>query len=235
MSGQDAMRLDETESLLRMGMERYTLFHDALGAAQAYALASQTLAGVSDNAFNGVRQSIDAEHDALTKSQVADREQLLASVMQLRNDLPDLPLKPLDEPVANQDNGAWARIVRALRGVIQIQRDNGAPIDIADARIARELVALDLAQAQASLLAWDDNGCAAALKRANEGLVAQFDPQSTAVQRAREQLGTMSDQLKPAIPVKLGAALGELRNLRAVHALKTESGNNTAAPAGTKP
>jgi uroporphyrin-III C-methyltransferase len=235
LSGQDAMRLDETESLLRMGTERYTLFHDAQGAAQAYALASQTLAGVNDNAFNGVRQSIDAEHDALVKSQVADREQLLGTVMQLRNDLPTLPLKPLDEPVANQDNGAWARIVRALHSVIQIQRDNGAPIDIADARIARELVALDLAQAQASLLAWDDNGCAAALKRADAGLATQFDPQSTVVQHAREQLGTMSDQLKPAIPVKLGAALSELRNLRAVHALKSDSANNAAPPAGNKP
>jgi uroporphyrin-III C-methyltransferase len=235
LSGQDAMRLDETESLLRMGTERYTLFHDAQGAAQAYALASQTLAGVNDNAFNGVRQSIDAEHDALVKSQVADREQLLDTLMQLRNDLPNLPLKPLDEPVTSQDSGAWARIVRALHSVIQIQRDNGAPIDIADARIARELVALDLAQAQASLLAWDDNACAAALKRADAGLATQFDPQSTAVQQARQQLATMGDQLKPAIPVKLGGALSELRNLRAVHTLKPDSGSSTASPAGTKP
>ena len=235
LSGQDAMRLDETESLLRMGTERYTLFHDAQGAAQAYALASQTLAGVNDNAFNGVRQSIDAEHDALVKSQVADRERLLDTVMQLRNDLPNLPLKPLDEPVTNQNNGVWARIVRALHSVIQIQRDNGAPVDIADARIARELIALDLAQAQASLLAWDDDGCTAALKRADAGLATQFDPQSAAVQQAREHLATMSTQLKPAIPVKLGSALSELRNLRAVHALKPDSGSSAAAPAGSKP
>ena len=38
LSGHDAMLLDETESLLRMGAERYTLFHDAQGAAAAYAL-----------------------------------------------------------------------------------------------------------------------------------------------------------------------------------------------------
>jgi uroporphyrin-3 C-methyltransferase len=234
LSGQDAMRLDETEALLRMGAERYTLFHDAQGAAQAYALAAQTLAAVSDSAFNGVRQSIDAEHEALLKSQSAGREQGLDTVMQLRDDLPNLPLKPLDEPAAGEDNGVWARIRHALYSVIQIQRDNGAPIDIADARIAREMVALDLAQAQAALIAWDDNACSAALKRADAGLAAQFDVQSAAVQQARERIATLSGQLKPAIPVQLGAALSELRNLRAVHVLKPDA-EATAPSTGTKP
>ncbi|GFZ91659.1 uroporphyrinogen-III C-methyltransferase [Dyella caseinilytica] len=234
LSGQDAMRLDETEALLRMGTERYTLFHDAQGAAQAYALAEQTLAAVNDNAFNGVRQSIDAEHDALLKSQPSDREPLLDTVVQLRNDLPNLPLKPLDEPATTESNGMWARIRHALFSVIQIQRDNGAPIDIADARIARDMVALDLAQAQAALIAWDNDACSAALKRADAGLAAQFDLQSPAVQQARERIAKLGDQLKPAIPVTLGAALSELRNLRAVHALKPSA--DTSAPAGeTKP
>ena len=235
LSSQDAMRLDETESLLRMGAERYTLFHDAQGAAKAFDLAGQALAGVSDTAFNGVLQSIDAEREALLKSQPVDRQQLLDSVVQLRNDLPTLPLKPLDEPATTAENsGVWARIRRALYSVIQIQRDNGAPIDTADARIARELVALNLAQAQAALLAWDEDACAAALKRADAGLAAQFDPQSPAVQQARERIATLSSQLKPAIPVQLGGALSELRNLRAVHVLKPDTANNTPAP-GTKP
>jgi uroporphyrin-3 C-methyltransferase len=234
LSGQDAMRLDETEALLRMGTERYTLFHDAQGAAQAFALASQTLAAVNDNAFNGVLQSIDAEHEALVKSQSGDRQQMLDAVVQWRNDLPTLPLKPLDEPTTSDSNGFWARIRHALYSVIQIQRDNGAPIDIADARIARDMVALDLAQAQAALIAWDDNACSAALKRADAGLAAQFDVQSPAVQQVRERIATLSGQLKPAIPVQLGAALSELRNLRAVHALKPDA-ENAAPAAGTKP
>ncbi|QAU24195.1 hypothetical protein EO087_09510 [Dyella sp. M7H15-1] len=233
LSSQDAMRLDETEALLRMGAERNTLFHDTQGAAQAYALASQTLAAVSDSAFNDVRQSIDAEHEALVKSQSGDRQQMLDSVMQLRNDLPGLPLKPLDQP-SSGNNGLWARIRHALSSVIQIQRDNGTPIDIGDARIAREMVALDLAQAQAALIAWDDDACASALKRADAGLAAQFDPSSPTVQQARDRIATLSGQLKPAMPMKLGAALSELRNLRAVHVLKPKT--DTATPAaGTKP
>jgi len=233
LSGQDAMRLDETESLLRMGAERYRLFHDAQGAAQAFALAGQTLAEVNDNAFKGVQQGIEAEHEALVKSQSTDPQTLIDGVMQLRNDLAALPPKPLDEPAAQENQGMWARIRRALYGVIQIHRDNGAPVDIADARIAREMVALDLAQAQAGLLAWDDSASAQALHRADAGLAAQFDTQSPAVQQSRQRIAALLAQLKPATPVQLGAALSELRNLRAVHALKPDSGN-TAPAAGNK-
>lgn len=234
LSGQDAMRLDETESLLRMGAERYTLFHDAQGAAHAFALASQTLAGVNDNAFHGVQQSIDAEHEALVKSQAADPQQQLDAVMQLRGELPHLPLKPLNVSTTQEAGGVWARIRRALFSVIQIRRDNGAPLDIADARIARELVALDLAQAQAALLAWDNDASAAALKRADAELAAQFDLQSPTVQQARQRIAALVSHLKPAIPVQLGGALSELRNVRAVHALKPDSDRATP-PAGAKP
>ncbi|GLQ98474.1 uroporphyrinogen-III C-methyltransferase [Dyella mobilis] len=236
LSGQDAMRLDETESLLRMGTERYTLFHDAQGAAQAYALASQTLAGVTDSAFGGVRQSIDAEHEALMKSQPADRQQLLDAVVQLRGDLPQWPLKPLDEPATAQTDGIWARLRRAFRSVITIQHDqgNGQLADIADARLVREMTALELAQAQAALMAWDDDAAIAALKRADASLTAQFDPQSASVQQAHQGIAALIARITPAMPVKLGGALGELRNLRAVHVLKP--GADTTAPAaGTKP
>jgi uroporphyrin-3 C-methyltransferase len=238
LSGQDAMRLDETESLLRMGAERYNLFHDAQGAAQAFALANQTLAGVTDDAFKAVQQGIDAEHEALVKSQAFDPAQQLDSVMQLRNDVPNLPLKPLDEPAAQPNESAWSRIWRALRGVVQIHRDNGAPIDVADARIARELMALDLAQAQAALLAWDQGAATASLQRADAGLTAQFDAQSPAVQQAHQRIAALLAQLKPVVPVKLGAALSELRNLRAVHTLKPSADNlpaSSTSASGAKP
>jgi uroporphyrin-3 C-methyltransferase len=235
LSGQDAMRLDETESLLRMGTERYTLFHDAQGAAQAYGLASQTLAGVNDSAFNGVRESIDAEHEALMKSQPGDRQRALDAVVQLRGGLAQWPLKPLDETATGNSDGFWGRLGRALHGVITIQHDNGDGqlTDIADARIVREMTALDLAQAQAALMTWDDDAAMAALKRADASVLAQFDPQSPQVQQAHQQIVSLIGQITPATPVKLGGALSELRNLRAVHALKPDT---TSAPTGgTKP
>jgi uroporphyrin-3 C-methyltransferase len=236
LSGHDAMLLDETESLLRMARQRYELFHDAQGAIAAYALADQSLAAVNDGAFSGLRQSINAEREALANSQPQSLAAELASVQQLRGGLAALPLKPLDRPAAAQGDSVWARIRRALGSVISVQRDNGAPLAVADARLTRQLVALDLAQAQAALLGYDNAAAVAALQRVDASLAAQFDPADPAVRQARAGLATLIGGLRPVQPVQLGAALTELRNLRAVHALKpVETAPAHAASSGARP
>ena len=227
LSGHDTMLLDDTESLLRMGRQRYELFHDARGAAAAYALAGQTLAAVDDQAFAGLRQGIEAERNALLQSAPASRDAMLASLAQLRADVVKLPLKPLDSDAA-PDQGAWARVGRALSSVISIRRDNGAPLAVADAGLVRELLGLDLAQAQAAVLARDIDAAQAALKRADASLAVRFDAQAADVKQARARIATLLGQIKPAAPVQLGAALDELRNLRSVHAL---AGSNASSPA----
>lgn len=228
LSAHDAALLDETESLLRMAKERYELFHDAQGAAAAYALAAQTLAAVSDGAFAGLRQNVEAERRALLASQPAGQAEALTRLVALRGALPGLPLRPLDAPAGAASTSTWSRIGRALAGVVSVQRDNGAPLAVADARFARELVALDLAQAQAALLAHDPKAFAAALQRADAGLAGQFDDNAEAVQQARATLRQLANALPDNAPVQLGAALAELRNLRAVHAL-----SNGPAPAAS--
>jgi uroporphyrin-3 C-methyltransferase len=233
LSGHDAMLLDETDSLLRMGAERYTLFHDAQAAAAAYGLADQTLAAVNDGAFSGVRQNIQAEREALLKSQPASQAGALQQLQQLRGAMDSLPLKPLDAPATGQATDGWSRIRHALASVVSVRRDNGAPLAVADARFARELVALDLAQAQAALLAHDSKGYAAALKRIETSLTSQFDDGAAAVKQARDTVKQLADQLPAKAPVQLGAALTELRNLRAVHALAPAGALSTPAPAAS--
>jgi uroporphyrin-3 C-methyltransferase len=232
LSGRDGMLLDETESLLRMAGERYTLFHDAQGAAAAYALADQTLAAVNDGAFSGLRQSIDAEREALAKSQPASQASMLQQLVALRGDIAGLPLKPLDGGRAPATD-AWSRIGHALAGVISVKRDDGAPLAVADARFARDLAALDLAQAQAALLAYDSKACAAALQRVDGALASQFDGRAPAVQQARATLKRLAGQLPTSTPVQLGAALAELRNLRAVHAVSPAAAPASAGSAAT--
>jgi len=230
LSGHDGMLLDETESLLRMAKERYALFHDAQGAAAAYALADQTLAAVNDGAFSGLRQSLNAEREALVKSQPAAQAAALDAFSQLRAATAELPLKPLDTTAAGATPDTWTRVRHALTDVIRVQRVNSAPLAVADARFARELAALDLAQAQSALLAYDSAAYAAALKRADANLATQFDTQAPAVQQARTKIGTLAAQLPPSAPVELGAALAELHNLRSVHALKPASAADAAKP-----
>lgn len=240
LSGHDAMLLDETESLLRMAGERYTLFHDAQAAAAAYALADQTLAAVNDGAFSGVRQSISAERDALAKSQPASQAGALQQLTVLRGTLATLPLKPLDNPNTTQTPDTWSRISHALAGVISVQRDNGAPLAVADARFARELAELELAQAQVALMAYDAPAYAAALQRVDAALTSQFDGSAADVQQAHATIRQLAAALPVHPPVQLGAALSELRNLRAVHALKADTApataSSTAKPAaGVRP
>ena len=231
LSGHNAMLMDETDSLLRMGAERYTLFHDAQGAAAAYGLADQTLAAVNDGAFTGVRQSIQTERAALLKSQPTSQASALQQLQALRGAVDQLPLKPLDSAGAGQATNAWSRIRRALGSVVSVRRDSGAPLAVADARFARELAALDLAQAQAALLAHDSEGYAAALQRVATSLASQFDDSAATVQQARETLKQLQSQLRAELPVQLGAALTELRNLRAVHALAPAEAASAPAPA----
>ncbi len=233
LSGRDGMLLDETESLLRMAGERYTLFHDAQGAAAAYALADQALAAVNDGAFSGLRQSVNAEREALARSQPASQAGALQQLVGLRGEVAELPLKPLDRHAAEATD-AWSRIRRALASVVSVQRDNGAPLAVADARFARELAALDLAQAQAALLAYDGKGYAAALQRVDAALASQFDSHAPAVQQARETLKRLASQLPANAPVQLGAALSELRNLRAMHALSPAPASS-AVTGGARP
>lgn len=232
LSGHDAMLLDETESLLRMGKERYDLFHDAAGAAAAYALADQALSAVDDGAFSGLRQSVAAEREALEQGARVHPDATLQQLQQLRGGLGALPLKRLDAPANATADSVWARIGHALASVVSIQRDDGAPLAVADARLTRELVALDLAHAEAALLAHDAQGYRAALQRADAGLAAQFDGNDVAVKQARATLADLLKAAQPTRPVQLGAALTELRNLRAVHALKP---GPTPTPAGAKP
>ncbi|WP_458070169.1 uroporphyrinogen-III C-methyltransferase [Rhodanobacter sp. BL-MT-08] len=234
LSGQDATLLDETESLLRMADERYTLFHDAQGAAAAYTLADQTLAGVNDATFVGLRQSITAERDALAKSQPASQASALQQLTELRGDLATLPLKTLDSTSSNDPSQTvWQRIKQALASVVSVQRSNGAPLAVADARFARELASLDLAQAQTALLAYDANAYAAALQRVDVALSSQFDESNPDVQQARVTLKQLGAALPPSAPVHLGAALTELRNLRTVHALKPDATGTAPAPSAS--
>ena len=115
--------------------------------------------------------------------------------------------------------------------MVSVRRDNGAPLAVADARFARELAALDLAQAQADLLAHDGIAYAAALQRVQASLTSQFDGDANSVQQARAALKKLQEQRPADSAVELGAALRELRNLRAVHALAPAPAQSAAKPA----
>lgn len=223
MGGRDSLLLDDAELLLRAGQQRYTLFHDAASALQAYTLAEQVLAQVQDPAFAPVRASVANERAALAAAMPPPRQQALDALDALRAQLPSLPLAaPEVGDSANSHPGIWSHLWHAFSGILRIERDESAPLPAADARFARELGELDLAQAQASLLTFDDAGYRAALQRVEATLAARFDDGSQDVQHARAEVLALLAAQPPSSPApQLGGALAQLRDLRATHALQT--------------
>jgi uroporphyrin-3 C-methyltransferase len=220
LSGHDALVLNEAELLLSLGGERYALFHDAGAAVAAYRLADTALSEVEDAAFSTVRQSVEAEIGALNALQANDPAPLSIRLAQLRAQMPQLPAGtrlPSPAPAAEE-----SRLWRVLAAFVQVHHgeDVQASPGLRDAGLARSLATLDLRDAEAALLARDDAHYQAALLSARSQLSA-FDASAPAVVAAHAELDTLAQAvLAPPPPPLFGAALRELRNLRATHALR---------------
>lgn len=221
LSGHDTLALDEAESLLALGGERYRLFHDASAAIVAYRLADSALAGVDDAAFSTVRQSISGEIAALGGLDVADPAALSATLQRLCTQLsqwPEPARAPASAPTAAKPSG----LTGLFDAFVQVRHDDAAPSQalLRGGAIARDLIELDLRAAQAAALARDATGYHSALADARVQIAATFDAQTPAVAAALRELDALDKMdLAPAPPAVLGAALKELRNLRATHAL----------------
>jgi uroporphyrin-3 C-methyltransferase len=180
-----------------------------------------------------VRSSIANERATLTAAAVPARAHALDELASLRTQASSLPLAASGQvPRGEPDSGFLARTWHALSGILRVERDS-APVPAADARIAHELLALDLAQAQSALLAFDEAGFRAAGQRADELLAARFDADAPGVRTARTRLQALLGAHGAATAPQLGGALAQLRALRASHAV--QSIVPTAATSAAKP
>jgi uroporphyrin-3 C-methyltransferase len=218
-SAQDSVLLDDAEMLLRTGAQRYELFHDGSGALKAYSQAIEVLAQVQNPAYAPVRASATTERDALAAVAPPSRQSALDTLSALRGKVASLPLASAETAAsassAPQKPGFWSRVGHAFGGIVKVSRDNGKAVPLADARFARQALALDLAQAQEALLAFDDATYRAALQRADTALAAQFDDSDSGVKDASAQIANLLAQRGGGVPPKLGGALAQLQSLRA--------------------
>lgn len=234
-SGHDGMLLDDAEMLLQLASQRYDVLHDAVGADRALALAAQAMAGVRDASYASVRQAIAGEREALAAVQPVNQQADLDTLTALRAAWPTLPLKPLDT-AAPANTGVWQRVWGSVSGMVRIRRDDAT--ELSDARVARQLAVLDLATAQAALLDHDQAAAHAALARVAAALARDLDPAAPAVERADANLDHLlsATGATAAEPVRLGAALAELRNVRGVQAIApTPAASVPRAAAGATP
>ncbi len=216
LSGRDALARNEAEFLLQLGGERLQLFHDAEAALAAYRLADSALASTEDPVFAQVRATIGAEIDALAASRPQQTQAGLAALERLRARLSLLP-PPRPAPVAEvSGQSRWRalfdRFVSVRREASAAQVRGSGPLD-------RSLIALDLREAEAALLARDRDAWSRTLASARSGIVAAFDGDAPSTREVLGELDRLAaTPLAPTIP-ELGAALRELRNLRVMRAL----------------
>jgi uroporphyrin-3 C-methyltransferase len=218
-SAQDTVRLNDAEMLLRTGAQRYELFRDSSGALKAYSQAIEVLAQVQNPAYAPVRASATTERDALAAAAPPSRQAALDTLSTLRGKVASLPLAsrestaPASAPP--QKPGFWSRVGSALGGIVKVSHDDDKAVPLTDAGFARQTLALDLAQAQEALLAFDDATCRAALQRADDALAAQFDSSDAGVKDASAQVKNLLAQHGGGPPPRLGGALAQLQSLRA--------------------
>ena len=220
-SAQDTVLLNDAEMLLRTGAQRYDLFHDTSGALKAYTQAIDVLAQVQNPAYSPVRASATTERDALAAIAPPSRQAALDTLSTLRGKVPSLPLASEETAApastSPQKPGFWSRVGNAFSGIVKVSRDDGNAAPLTDARFARQSLALDLAQAQEALLAFDDATYRGALQRADTALTAQFDGNDAGVKEAGAQITNLLAQHGGGPAPKLGGALAQLQSLRASH------------------
>ena len=222
LSGHDSLLLNEAELLLVLGGERYRLFHDPAPALSAYRLADAALVETNNAAFSTIRQSISAEIAALGAATTFNAGAIEEQLGQLRARLAQLPVAPDAALREAEPASRWAQIFGQF---VRVSRDDETRALLArsDPLLARALLDASLRDAQAALLLRDTTPFRRAVDTARAQLAQAFDARSADVGAALASLDALGKvELAPPAPEVLGAALKELRNLRATQALRPE-------------
>ncbi len=227
LSGRDALARNEAEFLLQQAQVRLQLFHDAESAMLAYRLADSALAAAEDPVFASVRDTIHAELAALEASKPQQVQAGLATLERVRTQLASLPPASV---ATGPDAAAPSRWREFIDQFVRIRHDDEAVRARGSAPLDRALIALDLREAEAALLAREPAAYKAALARAQEGIEAGFDSAAAPTRAALDALARLAAApLAPSIP-ELGSALKELRNLRVTRALAQPPAAGPATP-----
>lgn len=218
--GIDAVRLAESDFLLRLGEEKLRLFGDVGGAKVAFELADAQLAEVSDPRATSVRQTLALERDALAAVATADLPVLLGRLDGLADAVARWPLRGRDGTASTRSDaepGYWQRALNSLDRYFRVRRVDPAE-SAAGGPLLRERIALDLSRARLLLLRGEGVLALRAIEAVRATLQAEFDASDEGVRRALAILDEVrASPLVPALPT-LGESRRELARLRGLDA-----------------
>ena len=208
--GAQALRLDEAELLLTLGLQRLQLAADLDGARRAYALAAGVLDGVDNPGFLNLRQTLTQERAALDALNADPRRTALQRLDALAEKLPDPAVLP--RALTPSANAPWWD--RVLARLVSVRRTDAPTALASDDRSAGDVaLQLELTLARTAIERRDVTALRAALERADAWLLRLWpaSPQRRALQN---ELKTLRDApLALDIPT-LGSTLEQMRAQR---------------------
>lgn len=216
--GDHALRLDEAELLLALGLQRLQLAGDAAAALRAYALAEHALAGLDDPAYISLRQTLAQELAALRALPEDPRLRAAGELDALEAALDSLPLAtpaPQTEP-----SGIGRLISRLIEVRPSGEADLLAP---ADRDLGLTALRLELALARGALERRDRSGFDAALTRILAWLPRLYPPSPARDERLQRLQALRGRALELDLPV-LGSTLEQLRRQRDSRGTRRENG-----------
>jgi uroporphyrin-3 C-methyltransferase len=234
--GAQAMLLDEAEFLLLTGEERASLFNDPASAIRAFALADSALASLDEPIYATVRPTIAAEIASLRRLPADRRAPLRASLSRVESELRQLPTTG----DAGDKGADKSRIAELLGQLVTVRRLDEAGAALTPlARAARmDTIGLQLRLALSAYESGDHPGFVNGINAAVAMAEPLFDDDNQPAQAALSQLRELSAAAAPIEMPALGAALAELRGLRAMRRIgggsateRLSAAERSAAPA----
>ena len=238
--GVDAVRLVEADFLLRLGEERLRLFGDIAGARDAFQLADEQLAQISDPRATSVRQTLALERDALAAIAIADLPVILGRLDGVAAQVNAWPLRGRSDAPAAAGGAAaapgwWSRLTTAVDRYFRVRRidpdehASGGPL-------LRERISLDLSRARLLLLRGQGHAALSAIESARSTIKTEFAADDASVKHALDILDeVLRAPLAPQLP-NLGESRRELARMRGIALVPAAdpmaaNGADAAAPA----
>lgn len=208
--GVQALRLDEVELLLGLGVQRLQLAGDLDGARRAYALAAGVLAGIDDPAWLNLRQALAQERAALDALGTDPKALALAQLDAFAATLAPPSALPEAAPAAALP---WWR--RAFAGLVQV-RPAARAVAVAPQERASGYAALqlELALARSAAERRDQAAWRGALHRADSWLQRLWPPSPVRQQQQARLRALQAAPLVLTLPT-LGSTLQQLQSTRA--------------------
>lgn len=217
--GDRAQVLMEIEFLLRTAILRAELFGDRDLALRALELAARHLDGLDDPAYVRVRMQVEAEIAALRAVAVPDLAHWLGRVTNMRQQLPDWPLKPSSEPAAVQpddtDRAGFMQRLQALGSeLVRLRRvDQAPPLPGHWQRAWHQALALQFAALESALAGGDAETVRTVARSTRQWLEQYFDGTDARVRQALTDLSLLSEM---PLRVELPPVGQSLRHFRQV-------------------